>query len=120
MTTAAVDAYLSAIPDPAKWAALQDLRACLKTLLPDHLECLSYAMPAFRQPGPKGRVVAGYAAFSRSCGYYPHSGRIIPQFRAELAGWKTTDAAIQFTAAHPLPQDLIARLVAARQIELAA
>jgi len=118
MTTTAVDAYFSAIPDPAKWAALQDLRACLKTLLPDHLECLSYAMPAFRQPGPKGRVVAGYAAFSRSCGYYPHSGRIIPQFISELAAWKTTQGAIQFTPTHPLPPDLIARLVQARKEEL--
>jgi uncharacterized protein YdhG (YjbR/CyaY superfamily) len=119
MTTTAVDAYFSAIPDPAKWAALQDLRACLQALLPEHVECVSYAMPGFRQPGPKGRVVAGYAAFSRNCGYYPHSGNIIPQFKAELAAWKTTDGAIQFTPAHPLPQDLIARLVAARRAELA-
>jgi uncharacterized protein YdhG (YjbR/CyaY superfamily) len=119
MTAAAVDAYIAAIPDPEKRAVLQDLRACLQALLPDHLECISYAMPGFRQPGSKGRMVAGYAAFSRNCGYYPHSGNIIPQFKADLTAWKTTDGAIQFTPAHPLPQDLIARLVAARQSELA-
>jgi hypothetical protein len=33
MTAAAVDAYIGAIPDPAKRAALQDLRACVSPKL---------------------------------------------------------------------------------------
>ena len=114
-----VDAYIAAIPDLDKRASLQALRAQLRALLPDHVECLSYAMPGFRQPGAKGKMVAGYAAFARNCGFYPHSGQIIPQFAAELTGWKTTSGAVQFTPSHPLPPDLIARLVAARQVEIA-
>ncbi len=117
--SAEVDAYLADIPDPAHRAALQALRTTLKRLLPDHVEVISYVIPGFRQPGPNGKMVAGYAAFTRNCGYYPHSGAIIPQFAADLAGFKTTKGAIQFTPDHPLPDTLVARLVAARQAEIA-
>lgn len=114
-----VDTYLAALrPDQA--AALQTLRALIRTHLPDHIECLSYAMPGFRQPGPKGKMVAGYAAFAKNCGYYPHSGNIIPQFAADLTGFKTTPGAIQFTPDHRIPDALILRLIDARVAEIAA
>lgn len=114
-----VDRYLAACrPDQA--AALQTLRTLIRTRLPDHMECLSYAMPGFRQPGPKGKMVAGYAANARNCGYYPHSGNIIPGFAADLIGFKTTPGAIQFTPDHLIPDALILRLIDARLAEIAA
>ncbi|MEO8244901.1 MAG: DUF1801 domain-containing protein [bacterium] len=116
--SADVDAYLAALPRADHRAALQDLRTTLQALLPDHIECLSYAMPGFRAPGKGGKMVAGYAAFAKNCGYYPHSGNIIPQFTAELTAYKTTPGAIQFTPDRPLPAALVAKLVAARQAEL--
>ena len=64
---AEVDAYLAALR-PDQRAALSDLRQLLRRLLPDHGEPISYAMPGFRQPGPKGKMVAGYAAFARHLG----------------------------------------------------
>ena len=115
-----VDAYIAAVPDPAKQAALNDLRSVLRALLPDHVECLSYAMPGFRQPGLKGRMVAGYAAFAKICGYYPHSGHIIPQFAGDLTGYNTSKGGILFTPDHPLPEALIAKFIAARLAEIAA
>ena len=117
--TAEVDAYLAARP-PEQRAALQALREKLRALLPDHLECLSYAMPGFRAPGPKGKMVAGYAGFARNCGFYPHSGGIIPRFTADLTGFATTPGAIQFTPDHPIPAALLEKLVRARQAEIAA
>jgi uncharacterized protein YdhG (YjbR/CyaY superfamily) len=112
------DAYLAARPDDQR-AALQALREHLAALLPGAEEVISYAMPGFRI----GKwVIAGYAGFARNCGFYPHSGNIIPQFSTELAalGFKHTPGAIQFTPAKPIPDDLIARLVAARLAEVAA
>lgn len=117
--SAEVDAYIAACrPDQAQ--ALQALRAVIRARLPDHVECLSYAMPGFRQPGKKGKMVAGYAAFAKNCGYYPHSGNIVPQFAAELDGFKTTPGAIQFTPDHMLPEALVIRLIEARLAEIAA
>ena len=117
--TESVEAYLTAIPRDDQRQALQALRARLRAVLRDRIETISYAMPGFWQPGPKGKMVAGYAAFARNRGFYPYSGTVIPQFAAALAGWKITMAAIQFTPDHPLPPDLIRRLVHARQAQLA-
>jgi len=75
--SAEVDSYLAALPPDFRRAA-ETLRADLKALLPDHIECISYAMPGFRQPGAKGKMVAGYAAFTRHLGLYPHSANNHP------------------------------------------
>lgn len=120
MSVEAVEAYLAALPRDDHRAALVDLRARLKALLPDHIECLSYAMPGFRQPGPKGKMVAGYASFPRNLGYYPHSGNIIGLFPQLLMGRKTTQGAVTFTPETPLSDDLLRALVTARQAEIAA
>jgi uncharacterized protein YdhG (YjbR/CyaY superfamily) len=120
MSAADVDAYLAALPRADHRAPLTALRARLKALLPDHVECLSHAMPGFRQPRPQGKMVAGYASFARNLGYYPHSGSIVGQFPDLTAGFKTTQGAISFTPEHPLPDALLTRLIAARQAEIAA
>ena len=120
MTSADVDAYLAARPRPEHRAAREALRARLKALLPDHVECLSYAMPGFRQPGPKGRMVAGYASFAKNLGYYPHSGHVVGQFPTETAGFQTSQGGLLFTPEKPLPEDLLAKLIAAGLAEITA
>lgn len=118
MSIAAVEEYLTALPADQR-QALQALRAQLRALLPDHIEVMSYAMPGFRAPGPKGKMVAGYAAFARHLGFYPHSGGIIPQLSKECAGFKTSKSGVLFTPSTPLPATLVQRIVALRQAELA-
>ncbi len=116
MTGAAdVDAYLDRLPDDQR-AALTNLRSRLRVLLPHHVECLSYAMPGFRQPGPKGRMVAGYAAFARHLGLYPHSGTVIPLI--DCTPFKTSKSGVLFTPDHPIPDALVEKIIATRQAEL--
>jgi uncharacterized protein YdhG (YjbR/CyaY superfamily) len=112
-----VTTYLAALP-PDQRDALLALRARLKTLLPDHLETMSYAMPGFRQPGPKGKMVVGYAAFARHLGLYPHSGTVIPLI--DCAPFKTSKSGVLFTPKTPLPDALLQEIIATRQAELAA
>lgn len=114
---AEVEAYLSVLPVDQQ-AALRTLRATLARLLPDHIECLSYAMPGFRQPGPKCRMVAGYAAFARHLGLYPHSGSVIPNL--DCTPFKTSKSGVLFTPAQPLPDSLVEAIIRARQAEIAA
>ncbi len=116
--TAGVDACTDRLPADQR-AALTDLRDILRALLPHHIECLSYAMPGFRAPGRKGKMVAGYAAFARHLGLYPHSGNIIPALLADCAGFKTSKSGILFAPARPLPATLVARIIAARQAGIA-
>ena len=109
------DAYLAPLPDDQR-AALTDLRALLRELLPGATEVMSYAMPGFRQ----GKMVAGYAAYSQHCGFYPHSGTVVPQLGAEIdrLGFRRSKSGVLFTPAKPLPRDLVARLVALRLAEI--
>lgn len=109
------DAYLAGL-SPDQRACLGALRAMISRLLPGAEEVISYAMPGFRLGG---KVVAGYAGHARNCGFYPHSGQVIPAFRAELdrLGFRHSAGAIAFTPEHPLPEDLVARLLAARLAE---
>ena len=67
---------------------------------------MSYAMPGFRQ----GKMVAGYAAYSQHCGFYPHSGGVIPQLGSEIdaLGFRRSKSGVLFTPAKPLPSDLVA------------
>jgi len=116
MSAAAVDAYIAARP-PAFARALTDLRHRLMALLPGHIECMSYAMPGFRAPGPKGKMVAGYAAFTHHLGLYPHSGSVIPNI--DCTPFKTSKSGVLFAPDHPLPPALIAKIIHARQAELA-
>ena len=113
----AVSAYIAARPATFV-AALQKLRTELALLLPDHIECISYAMPGFREPGTKGRMVIGYAAFTHHLGLYPHSGTIIPTL--DCRPFKTSKSGVLFTPDTPLPLPLITAIVRARQAELAA
>ena len=114
-TDTSLAAYLSVLPADQK-ALLADLRRQLGAFLPDATEVISYAMPGYRI-GKK--VVAGYAGFARHCGFYPHSGTIIPGFAAELdaLGFRHSKSGVLFTPTHPLRPDLLARIVAARLAE---
>lgn len=112
-----VDAYIAALPDHQR-AAIDALRLRLKTRLPDHLEVMSYAMPGFRQPGPKGRMVAGYAAFARHLALYAHSGSVIPLI--DCTPFRTSKSGVLFTPDQPLPDALLDRIIPARQAEIAA
>ena len=115
--SAEVAAYIAALP-PDQREALTTLRARLLARLPDHIECMSYAMPGFRQPGAKGGMVAGYAAFAKHLGLYPHSGTVIP--RIDCTPFRTSKSGVLFTPDQPLPDALLDRILAARQAELAA
>lgn len=115
--SAEVDAYIAGL-SPAFQTALTALRQQLRGLLPDHVECLSYAMPGFRAPGPKGKMIAGYAAFARHCGLYPHSGTIIPKI--DCTPFKTSKSGVLFAPDTPLPAALVAKIIRARQAEVAA
>ncbi len=89
-----IDAYLARLENPVARATLTRLCIQLRELLPTATETISYDMPAFRLP--TGKVAAGFAFFGKSCGYYPHSGNVVPKLGALVAGYKTTKGGIAF------------------------
>ena len=114
MSKAEVDQYLKGLPEAAVFS-LQALRKQVLDLVPAGEEGISYAMPCVKL---NGKAVAGYAAFKKHIGYFPHSGHIVPQLEAELADRKQTTGGFQFGLGEVLPDELVAKLVTLRIKEL--
>lgn len=112
---AEVDAYLASVEDADHLAALTDLRAHLRTLLPDASESMSYGMPCFKVTTKKGpKAVIGYAAFAKHCSLFPHDGTLLEAFADRLTGFGGTKSGVHFTRDHPLPDALVDDIVAAK------
>ena len=111
-----IDVYLAGLESPAARRTLTALRKQLRRLLPTATETLSYGMPAYRMPS--GKVAAGFAFFGRNCGYYPHSGNVVPRLGAALAGLKTTKGGVTFAPEEQLPAAAVRALVTARLAEI--
>ncbi len=87
------------------------MRDTILSVIPDAEECISYTMPAFRV---RGKVVAGFAAFSNHLSYLPHSGSVFAQLESELSGYTQTKGALHFPVDTPLPRALVVQLIDVR------
>ena len=110
-----VDEYMAQVP-PKFRVLLQRLRKTIKAAAPDAEEVISYGMPAFRGK----RMLVYYAAFSDHCSLFVGSATVRREFAAELKPFETGKGTLQFTPEHPLPADLVTRIVKARLAENAA
>jgi len=114
--TAQIEAFLAALP-PGQHGALQGLRETIAAAAPEATETISYGMPAFRY---HGKVLVYYAAFKAHCSFFPASGASIARHAAELEGFVTSKGTLQFTPGHPIPADLVRRMVRDRMAEIDA
>ncbi len=105
-----VDAYLAAVPEPAR-TTLNKVRAAIRSAAPpDVSETISYGMPAFRYN--KG-ILVWFAAFSNHCSLFPKAA-VIESLQEELKGYSTSKGTIQFPCDKPLPAALIRKIVKVR------
>jgi uncharacterized protein YdhG (YjbR/CyaY superfamily) len=109
-----MDEYLDGLPREQR-AALADVRALVAGLAPDAVEGKSYGVPAFML---SGRPLLGFSAAKQHLSVFPFSPAAIEAVQDRLAEFDTAKGTIRFTPDHPLPDDVIAGLVAARRAEL--
>ncbi len=109
-----IDVYLASLEAPAR-GTLEQLRRTILKVVPDAEEGISYGVPAFRV---RGKAVAGFAAFKNHLTYVPHSGSVLGDLGDDVAGYETSKGSLKFAIDTPLPEDLVAKLVAARLREL--
>ena len=107
MSTAEIDAYIAALPEP-KRGTLEEVRRRILDVVPDAEQKISYNMPAF---AVNGKVVAGFAAFKNHLASLPHSGRVFNGLEKELEGFVRTPGSLHFTVDEPLSRELIAALI---------
>jgi uncharacterized protein YdhG (YjbR/CyaY superfamily) len=112
--TAQIDATLAALPADQR-AALQSLRRTIAAAAPSAEETISYSMPAFRY---RGRALVSYSAFKTHCSFFPMSAELIETLAGQLAGFATSKGTLQFTPDHPIPADLVERIVRERMAQI--
>src|SRR5580698_10257491 len=106
----AVDAYIAAVPEPAR-AGLVQLREIIRSAVPkEAVEVISYGLPAFALPKP----FFGYAAFKNHLSVLPFSGSLFDSFKEELKPYSRTKSSLHLPSDKPLPAALIRKLVRSR------
>jgi uncharacterized protein YdhG (YjbR/CyaY superfamily) len=108
-----VDAYLAAVPEPAR-TTLQKVRAAIRSAVPaEATEGISYGMPAFRYKG----ALVGYAAFKEHCSFFPMQASLIDEMKDELKNFRTAKGTLQFSQEKPLSAALLKKMVKLRVAE---
>jgi uncharacterized protein YdhG (YjbR/CyaY superfamily) len=111
-----VDAYLASLQDDQR-TVLEALRTTIRAAAPEATEQISYGMPAFKLDG---RLLVSYAAFKRHFSLFPASEAVRVALGEEVTPFLAGKGTLRFTAADPLPADLVTRIVAVRVTENAA
>lgn len=109
-----IDAYLGGLPFDQR-QALQSVRNQIARLAPDAEEGMSYGMPAFRF---QGRPLIAFSASKNHLSLHPVSADVVAAHLDLLHDWSTSKGTIRFTPESPLPDDLVASLLAARKAEI--
>ncbi|CAD0009705.1 iron chaperone [Flavobacterium chungangense] len=100
-----IDEYIGSFPNDVQ-EVLEKVRMVIHKAAPDAKEKISYSMPAFEQNG----IVVYFAAFKNHIGLYAlPSGH--EQFKEALSKYKSGKGSVQFPLNHPMPFDLITKIV---------
>jgi uncharacterized protein YdhG (YjbR/CyaY superfamily) len=110
-----IDDYLDGLPEDRR-AALADLRAKIRAVIPEAEECISYRMPAFRV---NGVVIAGFRSTSKGCSYYPFSGSTLRSLVRDVSRYDQTKGSLHFSSDNPLSIALVRKLIKVRIAEAA-
>jgi uncharacterized protein YdhG (YjbR/CyaY superfamily) len=108
-----IDGYLEGVPENRR-QALKDLRKKILSIIPEAQECISYRMPAFRV---NGMVVAGFAATTKGCSYFPFSGSTLKTLGPLVSRYEQTKSSLHFSPEVPLPLTLVRKLIKTRIAE---
>ena len=108
-----IDEYLAGL-SADKRAALEKVRAAIRSAAPKAEECISYGMPAFRL---NGKCLVAFRAAANHCAFHPMSSTTVAAHKVELAGYDTSAGTIRFQPSAVLPARLIRKLVKARMAE---
>jgi len=112
MPASTIDEYLEGVPED-KRLALERLREQIRAAAPDAVEVISYGVPGFKLDG---RYLVGFSAAKAFCSFYPGRAPILAH-ADELRGYRVLRGTISFQPDHPLPPDLVTRIIQVRIAE---
>ncbi|PJI84874.1 iron chaperone [Luteimicrobium subarcticum] len=112
-----LDDYLASVTDAASRTALEHVRDIALDVVPDAEQGTKYAMAALVYRG-KGLVAP--VENKHHLSVVPFSGEVVAQVADDLGGFSLSKGTIRFDAAHPVPDDVLRRVVELRRAEIDA
>src|SRR5690242_19934092 len=109
-----IDDYLAGIDDPER-SALDHVRQLVKLEVPTAEEGRSYGMPALKY---RKRPLLGFIAAKGHLSVFPFSPQVIETLRNRLDAFELSKGTIRFSAAKPIPDDVLRVIVRLRLAEL--
>jgi uncharacterized protein YdhG (YjbR/CyaY superfamily) len=95
--------------------AVEHVRALAREVVPEAVDGTGYGMPALRY---RDRPLLSVVPARHHIGLYPFSPAVVDAVAGELGGYSFAKGTIRFTATHPLPDDLVRRIVRLRREEI--
>ena len=107
-----VEEYLQLVPKEMR-TLLKELRQAIRSAAPQAEEVISYQVPTYKYKGP----LVHFAAFKKHCSLIVVDKNILETFSTELQSYKTSGTTIHLTPDHPLPVNLVQKIVKIRMKE---
>jgi uncharacterized protein YdhG (YjbR/CyaY superfamily) len=95
--------------------AVEHVRTLAREVVPEAVDGTGYGMAALRY---RDRPLLSVMPARHHIGLYPFSPTVVAAVAGELDGYSFAKGTIRFTAAHPLPDDLVRRIVSLRRDEI--
>ncbi|RDV11270.1 DUF1801 domain-containing protein [Arthrobacter sp. RT-1] len=109
-----VDDSLADLPEPDR-GCLQHVVGIARAVARDTTEGMSYGMPALKLDG---KPLVGVVAAAKHLSIFPFSPAVVEAVAPRLEGFSLSKGTIRFTAAHPLPDDVVEEIVRLRTAEI--
>ncbi|CAM5793122.1 YdhG-like domain-containing protein OS=Cellulomonas persica OX=76861 GN=CPE01_00090 PE=4 SV=1 [Cellulomonas persica] len=106
--------YLESLPEPYR-ASVERVYARARALVPDASDGVGYGMPALVLGG---KPLLSVMVAKTHIGLYPFSPAALDTVRDELADFSLSKGTLRFSSDHPVPDDVLDRLVLARRDEI--
>lgn len=103
---ASITEYIAGFSEEVQ-GMLEQIRNTIKEVVPEGEETISYAIPTFRL---NKKNLVHFAAFKNHIGLYPAPTEV-EEFKADFAAYKTSKGTVQFPLNHPIPLDLVRKIV---------
>ena len=108
---AAVDAYLKTLPK-AERITLERLRSLIKKTVPGVAERISYGTAVMFSDG---RDLVGFVSQPKHLSFFTASPKLVQKMKKEIVTThRMSGATIHFSSDHPLPTELVKKILSAR------
>ncbi len=111
-----VDEYIAAQPEAVR-PKLEQVRATIRSAVPDAVEGIGYRMPGYKLDG---KPMLYFAGFKEHYSLFAASGTFFAALEDELRGYELRKGTIHFPLTKPVPIKLISRIAKLRAAGIAA